>query len=79
MAVNCSTSQAMRRLAPLRARIIGYSPSLFPQRTTRHAENFFSARDFQIALPRRRNPIILEAKAGIDPVGASCPKVICPP
>jgi hypothetical protein len=69
----------MRRLAPMHARIVGCSSSLFLQRTTRHAENFFSARDFQIALPRRRNPIILAAKAGIDPVGASYPKVICPP
>jgi hypothetical protein len=51
----------------------------FPQRTTRFPENLFSARCFQIALPRRANPIILVVKAGIDPVGASYPKVSCPP
>jgi hypothetical protein len=55
------------------------SSSLFLQRTTRRSENLFPARDFQSALPRHRNPIILAAKAGIDPVGASYPKVICPP
>jgi hypothetical protein len=44
-----------------------------------HSENLFLAGDFQSALPRHWNPIILAAKAGIDPVGASYPKVICPP
>jgi hypothetical protein len=51
---------------------------LLPQCTTR-VSDFFSAPDFQIALPRRANPIILVVKAGIDPVGASYPKVSCPP
>src|SRR6266581_2544704 len=34
---------------------------------------------FQIALPRQLYAIILRVKAGIDPVGASYPKVSCPP
>ena len=32
-----------------------------------------------MALPPPVNPIILAGKAGIDPVGASHPKVSCPP
>ena len=34
---------------------------------------------FQMGLPESGNPIILAGKAGADPVGASYPKVSCPP
>jgi hypothetical protein len=51
----------------------------FPQRTRGIPEDLFSVGGFQIALPPGVNPIILTAKAGIDPVGASYPKVSCPP
>jgi hypothetical protein len=52
---------------------------LLPQRTTWLSKHFSPREVSKIALPRRANPIILAAKAGIDPVGANYPKVSCPP
>jgi hypothetical protein len=77
--VNCPT--AARR--SLRAVGIGKHPrprlGQFYCRTAQVAFEFFSPAQFQMALRAQAKAIILARKAGADPVGASYPKVSCPP
>jgi hypothetical protein len=55
----------------------GLGQFLLPHRTTAFPNFFFA--QFQMTLRRPAKPIILARKAGADPVGASYPKVSCPP
>jgi hypothetical protein len=51
----------------------------FSQRTTRSSENLFPRGDFSKCIASAQEPDHSNGKAGIDPVGASYPKVRCPP
>jgi hypothetical protein len=57
--------------------INNFTTTLLPQRTTAESD-FFLFDQFQIALPPDGNTIILQRKAGVDPVDVSYyPKVSC--
>jgi len=78
-AVNCSTFQETGCLAPMRGCIGHADASLLPQRQHTISEIYSRREISKLHCLYAGNPIILAAKAGIDPVGASYPKVSCPP